>query len=73
MQTGSVDEDDLMSRITVNAEDTMTGGLRFAGSDTDFLAKQMIEQCRFANIWAPYQSHEATMLLFASNDRLRAH
>ena len=63
MDSGSIVEDQLPSRLTENPDYPVTGGLRLVSGDTQLLANESIQQRRFANIRAPGDRDSAAFSL----------
>ena len=55
-----IDVDRLDRAVGFDAQYLVARGLRFAGSNTELLAKNMVEQCRLAHIGPTDDRHEAT-------------
>ena len=52
VDAGGINEDDLFFAFCPDAEQGMTGGLRFFRGDGDFLPDQVVNQCGFADVGA---------------------
>ena len=65
VQTGGVDEDDLIVPGRLDAEDTVPRGLRASRGNTYFLPDQPVQQAGFAHIGPAYQRHQTALKLIS--------
>ncbi len=63
MHTRRIHINSLAVAIGINAQNTVSGRLRFIGGNTDFLSKQMVNQCRLTYVRTTYDGNKATVFI----------